>query len=139
MEPVLTPHALKKIRLRTHWNQLRKRRIRLRLGCLFPGCGGEGAVLIGQVPDCHAFHRHFDWQDAVVEMRSDGSDGVEVISKLLAEPERLPAMSSRKAAESLRRHDWVYRWKQVLRMAGLTPRPAMAARERRLGELAEGR
>lgn len=96
-----------------------------------------GAVLIGQAPDCDAFHRHFDWQDPVVEIRPDGSDAVEVISNLFAEPERLLAMSSRNAAESLRRHDWVYRWKEILGMAGLTPRPQMATRERRLAELAE--
>jgi len=107
------------------------------LGARYFEGAAAGAVLIGQVPECEAFHRHFDWQDAVVEIRPDGSDAVEVISKLLAEPERLLAMSSRNAAESLRRHDWVYRWLEVLRMAGLTPRPAMAAREKRLGELAE--
>jgi hypothetical protein len=96
-----------------------------------------GAVLIGQAPDCEAFRRHFNWQDAVVEIRPDGSDAVEVISKLLADSERLRAIGSRNAVESLRRHDWVYRWKEVLRIAGLAPRPAMAAREERLAELAE--
>jgi hypothetical protein len=96
-----------------------------------------GAVLLGQAPDCGAFRRHFDWPDAVVDIRPDGSDAVEVISSLFAEPERMVAMSSRNAAESLRRHDWVYRWKEILGLAGLTPRPAMAAREKRLAELAE--
>jgi hypothetical protein len=96
-----------------------------------------GAVLIGQTPDSAAFRRHFNWQDAVIEIRPDASDVVQVIARLLAEPDRLIAMSRRNAAESLRRHDWVYRWKEILGMTGLTPRPAMAAREKRLAELAE--
>ena len=40
------------------------------------------------------------------------------------------------AEETLRRHDWLYRWKDILAMAGLKPRPQMEAREMRLGELA---
>jgi hypothetical protein len=46
-------------------------------------------------------------------------------------------MSRRNAAEALLRHDWVYRWKQILEIAGLKPTMAMEARERRLLELAE--
>jgi len=107
------------------------------VGSRFFEGAAAGAALIGQAPDCEAFRRHFDWPDAVVGIRPDGSDAVEVISKLFAEPERLLAIGARNAAESLRRHDWVYRWKEVLRLAGLTPRPAMGAREKRLGELAE--
>jgi len=96
-----------------------------------------GAVLVGQAPDCEAFRRHFDWPDAVIEIQPDGSDAVEVISRLSAEPERLREISCRNAEEALRRHDWVYRWKEILGIAGLTPTPAMEAREKQLGELAE--
>ena len=96
-----------------------------------------GAVLVGQVPDCEAFHRHFDWPQAVIEVQPDGSDVAEVISRLSAEPERLRAISCRNAEESLRRHDWVYRWREILSIAGLKPTPAMEAREKRLQELAE--
>ena len=96
-----------------------------------------GAVLIGQAANCDAFRRHFDWPDAVMEIQPDGSDAVEVISRLAAEPDRLRAISCRNAEEALRRHDWLYRWKDILAMAGLKPRPQMEAREMRLGELAE--
>lgn len=96
-----------------------------------------GSVLIGQVPECEGYRSHFDWPEAVVEIQPDGSDTTEVISKLLAEPDRLREMSRRNAVQALRRHDWAYRWKQILDLAGLTPRPAMAARERRLAELAQ--
>lgn len=96
-----------------------------------------GAVLVGQAPDCEAFRRHFDWPQAVIEIQPDGSDAVEVISRLAAEPERLREISRRNAEQALRRHDWVYRWKEILGIAGLKPTPAMEAREKRLGELAE--
>jgi len=96
-----------------------------------------GAVLAGQAPDCEAFRRHFDWPHAVIEIQPDGSDAAQVISSLSAEPERLREISCRNAEQALRRHDWVYRWREILGIAGLKPTPAMEAREKRLGELAE--
>jgi spore maturation protein CgeB len=96
-----------------------------------------GAVLIGQAPDCESFRRHFDWPDSVIEIQSDGSDVVEVISRLSAEPERILEISRRNVEEALRRHDWVYRWKEVFNIAGLDPSPAMEAREKRLRDLGD--
>src|SRR5262249_17268751 len=95
-----------------------------------------GAVMIGQVPDCRSFRERFDWPDAVIEIKPDGSDVVARLAELSAQPERLRAIGRRNAAEALRRHDWVYRWKQILETAGVAPSPGMIARERRLTELA---
>src|SRR5271166_6585801 len=94
-----------------------------------------GAVLIGQKPDCEPFRQMFDWPEAVIEIEPDGSDAAGVILNLLAEPEQLREISSRNAEEALRRHDWVYRWRQIFDIAGLDPTPAMEAREKRLSEL----
>jgi hypothetical protein len=107
------------------------------LGIRYFEGSAAGAVLIGQAPDCEAYRRHFDWPQAVIEIQPNGSDVAEVISRLSAEPERLRQISCRNAEEALRRHDWVYRWREILGIAGLTPTPAMEAREKRLGELAE--
>ncbi len=96
-----------------------------------------GAVLVGQAPDCEAYRRHFDWPQAVIEIQPDGSDVVEVFARLSADPERLREISCRNAEEALRRHDWVYRWREILGIAGLKPTPAMEAREKQLGELVE--
>ena len=93
--------------------------------------------MIGQVPRCEAFDKLFNWPDAVIEIQPDGSDVLDVLSRLAAEPERLEAMSRRNAAEALLRHDWVYRWRQILEIAGVKPTMAMEARESRLSELAE--
>ena len=96
-----------------------------------------GAVMIGQAPDCKPFRRMFDWPDAVIEVKIDGSDVTEVLLDLAARPERFLEISRRNAVEALLRHDWVYRWKQILDIAGLTPLPAMEARQKRLRALAE--
>jgi hypothetical protein len=97
----------------------------------------SGACLIGEAPKSPAFATMFPWPDAVMEVQPDGSDVLELIASLEADPERLHAINQRNAAEALLRHDWAYRWKDVLQVAGLAPLPAMAAREQRLRELAE--
>ena len=96
-----------------------------------------GSVLIGQAPDCESFRRDFDWQQPVIEIKPDGSDAVEVISKLISQPDRLREISCRNAEKALRRHDWVYRWGEILERVGLEQTPAMEARVKRLQELAD--
>lgn len=96
-----------------------------------------GAVMIGQAPDCEAFTEMFPWQDAVIPVKHDGSDIVSVLDDLDSDFERTSAIHRRNATEALLRHDWVYRWKELLRIAGVEPLPGMAARERRLQELAD--
>jgi len=96
-----------------------------------------GAVMIGQAPDCGAFGEMFPWPDAVIQIQPDGSDVVKVIARLGSMPDYTSAIGQRNAAEALLRHDWVYRWKQILQTAGIEPLPAMAVRERLLKHLAE--
>jgi hypothetical protein len=95
-----------------------------------------GAVMIGQVPDCDAFSEAFPWPDVVIPIQSDGSDTLEVLAGLDADPERLSAISRRNAAEALQRHDWVHRWSEIFRSAGVEPSAGLAARESRLKQLA---
>lgn len=96
-----------------------------------------GAVMIGQPPECQEFREMFDWPDPVINVRSDGSDIGEVLRSLSAQQERLTRIAHQNTAGVLRRHDWVYRWKQLLQVAGIEPLPKMAERERRLAGLAE--
>ena len=93
--------------------------------------------MIGQAPDCESFHTMFDWPDSVIEIQPDGSDVEIVLSGFEANPERLREISRRNAIEALLRHDWVYRWKQILGIAGLKPSSSMDERERQLKKLAE--
>jgi hypothetical protein len=96
-----------------------------------------GAVLIGKKFDGDSYHKLFGWQDAVIEIKSDGSDVADVLSDLSGHPERLREISRRNCTEALLRHDWAYRWKEILNIAGLKPRPAMEVRERRLNQTAK--
>jgi len=96
-----------------------------------------GAVMIGHAPECEAFQELFPWQDAVIPLQADGSDVAEVLSSFEVEPGRISAISRRNAAESLLRHDWVYRWKEILRVAGIELSPRMKLREQRLRHLAD--
>jgi len=109
----------------------------IEIGYRFFEGAASGAVMIGQAARCESFDRLFNWTDAVIEIQPDGSDVLDVLSRLATEPERLEAMSRRNAAEALLRHDWAYRWKQILEIVGLKPTMAMEARESRLLELAE--
>lgn len=97
-----------------------------------------GAILVGQTPDCDTFRQTFDWPDAVVDIKPDGSDTVQVITDLLADPDRLQRISRRNAVEALLRHDWVYRWKEIFAIAGIKPTRRMKTREKRLKQLADG-
>jgi spore maturation protein CgeB len=118
-------------------DSLRQTGGQIEIGYRFFEGAAAGAVLIGQVARCESFERLFNWPDAVIEIQPDGSDVLDVLSALAAEPERLEAMSRRNAAEALLRYDWVYRWRHILEIAGVKPTMAMEARETRLSELAE--
>ena len=95
-----------------------------------------GAVMIGQSPSSQSFRDMFDWPDAVIQVDPDGSDIGEALATLSTQPERVLAISRRNAAEALLRHDWIYRWKQILAIAGLEPTAGMRRREQLLGDLA---
>jgi hypothetical protein len=107
------------------------------IGARYYEGASAGSVLIGHAPECEAFRELFPWQDAVISLEADGSDVIKVLSGFEAEPERISAISRRNAAETLLRHDWVYRWKEILRVAGIEPSPRMKLREQRLRDLAE--
>ena len=95
-----------------------------------------GAVLIGQAPHSESFAQMFPWPDAVIPVQPDGSDVMDVLAELDSDPARVTAASRRNAVGAFLYHDWVYRWKEVLKVAGLEPSPGMLARECRLKELA---
>lgn len=95
-----------------------------------------GAVLLGQAPDCQPFREMFDWPDAVVSVKPDGSDVAHVLSELARQPERISKIGRRNAQGALLRHDWSYRWRRILEIAGLPPMPSMDGRMRALQGLA---
>lgn len=113
-----------------------ERKTQIETGYRYYEGAAAGAVLIGEIPDTPVFRDLFPWPDAVIPLKADGSDTMEVLRGLLAEPGKLATMSRRNTQESLLRHDWVHRWKEVFRIAGLEPSPGMIERESRLQNLA---
>ena len=102
----------------------------------FEAAGG-GAVVVGSAPDCPEYGQAFDWPDATVPASYDGHDVLDVLRALDNDPERVARARWRNLTGTLRRHDWAYRWCDVLSLAGLEPTPSALARITRLRELAE--
>jgi hypothetical protein len=96
-----------------------------------------GAVMIGEAPDSEAYRELFGWPEAVVQIQPDGSDVMAVLRDLGSDPDRLAAISKRNAREALLRHDWVYRWIEMFRVAGIEVTQHMVARERRLKDMSD--
>ncbi len=97
----------------------------------------SGTVMIGETRESEAFRKHLDWPDAVIHMPYDAPNIAEILAYLDSQPERLKKIRKNNIVQCLLRHDWVYRWRAILDMVGLEPRPALVAREQRLKNLAE--
>jgi hypothetical protein len=107
------------------------------IGARYYEGAAAGAVMIGEAPDCEAFREHFGWPEAVIKIQPDGSDIAAVIRDLGSHPARVAAISRRNTKEALLHHDWVYRWNEMFRIAGIEPSPRMVTRERRLKDIAD--
>jgi len=118
-------------------DSLRETRGQVEVGYRYYEGAAAGAVMVGQIPDCDSYKELFGWPDAVIQIQPDGSDTLAVLRALNSDPQRMAAIGSRNAREALLRHDWVYRWNEMFRVAGIEPSPGMAARERHLKELAD--
>jgi hypothetical protein len=96
-----------------------------------------GAVLLGSRTDAPEFDACFGWEDAVIELPYAPTDLRGLVRGLERDPDRLVRARTANAVHSLRRHDWVHRWAQVLDAVGLPHTPAMRARAARLAALAD--
>lgn len=97
----------------------------------------SGTIMIGETGENEAFKKHFDWPDAVINKPYDTPNVAEILADLDSQPKRLAEIRKNNVVQSLLRHDWVYRWRAILNMVGLEPRPALLAREKGLKKLAE--
>jgi hypothetical protein len=107
------------------------------LGYRYYEGAAAGTVMIGDVLDCDAYRELFGWPEAVIRMLPDGSDTMAVLSELGSNPERMAAISRRNTKEALLRHDWLHRWNEMFRIAGIEPSPRKAVRDQRLKDLAD--
>ena len=107
------------------------------IGSRFFEGAASGTVMIGQPPENEDFSKYFHWPDAVIHMDFDSPDIAEVLADLDLQRDRLKEVRRNNVVQSLLRHDWVYRWREILDIVGFKPRPAVIARAKRLKKLAE--
>ncbi len=106
------------------------------LGIRFMEGAAGGAVMVGDPPECLGFDRYMNWPDSVIKLPYDSTDVADFIADLDRQPDRLERIRRDNVVNSLRMHDWVYRWAHMLRVAGLEPTLAMKRRMEKLEELA---
>ena len=95
-----------------------------------------GATMLGSAARTPDFAACFDWPDAITEIDAPDPRVAEVIAELDGDPARAERARQTGIAQSLRRHDWAHRWRDVLDGVGLAPRPQLADRLARLEERA---
>lgn len=96
----------------------------------------SGAVLVGEAPESDAFKREFNWPDSVISVGERIDDLIEVMARFEREPQRFEQLSRTNALEGLKRHDYAYRWDDILRIAGQPPTAKLARRKDHLSRLA---
>ncbi len=104
---------------------------------LFEGAAG-GAVMIGEAPQCPEFDELFDWTDAVIKVPANPYDFRDILNEFEAQPARMDRVRQVNAIQSLRRHDWIYRWEAMLDAVGLKPSPKVQERTQQLRHIADG-
>jgi len=95
-----------------------------------------GTVLIGDAPRTNSFDTLFGWPDAVIPLPFDSVDIAPILDALDADPQRVERIRRANIVNSLRKHDHVYRWAEVLKAVGLPETDMMQQRRRALEELA---
>ena len=108
------------------------------IGYRFFEGAAAGTVMVGMPPAGDAFPRYFDWEDPIIRVPLSGADVVEAIAELDAQPEKLERMSRRNVANCLLKHDWSYRWRDMLATFDLKPSDKAIARYKYLEQLAYG-
>jgi hypothetical protein len=99
----------------------------------FEGAAG-GAVLLGSAPDCPEFHAAFDWIDAVIPLGENPGPAIEALDN---DPHRTGVIRANNIRQSLLRHDWSHRWREVLDKLQFVPTARHIAREAELATLAQ--
>jgi hypothetical protein len=95
-----------------------------------------GAVMIGLPPRCAAYDACFPWRDAVIPTTGDATQIPCLVAELEAQPHRIAQIRQNNVTNSLRRHDWAYRWREILDHVGLPVTRQLVEREEKLNSAA---
>jgi hypothetical protein len=101
----------------------------------FEGIAG-GAVVLGSAPEIPEYDACFGWPDSTIPIPYEAPHLREIVAELDAQPERIAAVRRNNIVGTLRRHDWVYRWAEVLDAVGLPHTDRMRERMAQLGDMA---
>lgn len=97
----------------------------------------SGSILLGHRPQTGEFERLFDWPGALIDLTYDSPNAEVIIKELDQKPEEQIRIQRMNIQQSLLRHDWAYRWEEILKAAGLDPLPRLASRKEKLQQLAD--
>ena len=109
----------------------------MEIGYRFFEGAAAGCVMLGKPPTTDTFRHYFDWQDAVIPIAFDEPNIDQIILDLDAQPSYLESMRRNNVINSLRKHDWVYRWEQVLTELNLPITKGIEQRKATLEEMAQ--
>jgi glycosyltransferase involved in cell wall biosynthesis len=109
----------------------------LEIGNRYFEAAASGNILLGERTRNGEFEKFFDWPDALIDLSYDAPDAERIVKECDQQPERQAAIRKVNIQQSLLRHDWVYRWEQMLKMVDVAPLPQLNSRKERLRRLAE--
>ena len=89
----------------------------------------SGTVMLGRAPRSNGFKKYFDWPDSVIEMPFDSPDIFELIEKLECNIDRISLARRTNVLNSLSKHDWLYRLKEIYSAVDLEMTNRMIERE----------
>jgi len=102
----------------------------------FEGAAG-GTVMLGEKPRIPAFHENFDWPDAVINTPFNSTDLPDRIEELEKDNERVNQIRKNNIVNSLLRHDWVYRWENILEKLNIAKNERIQHRKKTLADRAK--
>jgi hypothetical protein len=91
-----------------------------------------GTVMVGARPQNTDFETMFDWPDALIEMAADHRDVPGFLRQLDADTVRMASARRANVVNTLRRHDFVYRWERMRACVGAAPSSKLELRKARL-------
>lgn len=96
-----------------------------------------GAIQLGDpLPSNPAYLEYVDWDGAVIDVPYSSAEIPAKIDALEADPEHVELIRRANVSNCLLRHDHLYRWDEVLRVAGLSETTQAAERRARLARRA---
>lgn len=98
----------------------------------------SGCILLGERPRNGEFEKFFDWPNALTDLPYDSPDVAKIIRELDRDVELQEKTRRTNMQQALLRHDWVYRWEAILKVAGIDPLPSAETRKQRLQSLSQG-